>query len=198
MESGRLRKLTPSSPDRLLGSEVRRSCSISSRAGRHVLRLFCVQRVQDRSSLSESRLSLFRSDSQGILAAVSEEKNFPGRRVLYRKRELRPSFSMWGAPRQREIPTSLDSSAPGSFRQSAPRSVPEFPKRKGIREQGLACEGDRSGEEDDDDGNFAPHEIGARSPMTTFSVLEGAGRTLKGRDLRRVRNAVWWKTGFLD
>ncbi|XWS43388.1 hypothetical protein CRYUN_Cryun16bG0099000 [Craigia yunnanensis] len=47
-----------------------------------------------------------------------------------------------------------------------------------------------------------PHEIVARgsgvSPKTTFSVLEGVGRTLKGRDLRQVRNAIWRKTGFLD
>jgi hypothetical protein len=32
----------------------------------------------------------------------------------------------------------------------------------------------------------------------SFSVREGAGRTLKGRDLRRVRNAIWEKTGFQD
>ncbi|KAF9587262.1 hypothetical protein IFM89_039509 [Coptis chinensis] len=43
-----------------------------------------------------------------------------------------------------------------------------------------------------------PHEIVARSQCTTFSVFEGLGRTLKGRDLRRVRNAVWQKTVFLD
>ncbi|KAJ4803513.1 hypothetical protein LUZ62_016079 [Rhynchospora pubera] len=44
-----------------------------------------------------------------------------------------------------------------------------------------------------------PHVMVARSGASTaFSVLEGAGRTLKGRDLRRVRNAVWQKTGFLD
>ncbi|XBI60972.1 hypothetical protein VPH35_041836 [Triticum aestivum] len=36
------------------------------------------------------------------------------------------------------------------------------------------------------------------APMTTFWVLEGAGHTLKGRHLRQVRNAVWWKTGLLD
>uniref|UniRef100_A0A0D3FYH8 Uncharacterized protein n=1 Tax=Oryza barthii TaxID=65489 RepID=A0A0D3FYH8_9ORYZ len=30
------------------------------------------------------------------------------------------------------------------------------------------------------------------------TMMEGAGRTLKGRDLRRVRNAVWRTTGFLD
>ncbi|KAJ0559698.1 putative senescence regulator S40 [Helianthus annuus] len=55
-------------------------------------------------------------------------------------------------------------------------------------------------EDDDDEEMLSPHEIVARgsSPRTTFSVLEGAGRTLKGRDLRLVRNAVWRKAGFLD
>lgn len=59
--------------------------------------------------------------------------------------------------------------------------------------------------DDDDDGDaemLPPHEIVARSlaqaPMLSCSVLEGAGRTLKGRDLRQVRNAVFRQTGFLD
>jgi hypothetical protein len=57
--------------------------------------------------------------------------------------------------------------------------------------------------EDEYEEMLPPHEMLARarareSPMTTFSMLEGAGRTLKGRDLRQVRNAVWRKTGFLD
>lgn len=55
---------------------------------------------------------------------------------------------------------------------------------------------------DDDDEMLPPHEIVARasgvSHKTTSSVLEGIGRTLKGRDLRQVRNAVWRQTGFLD
>ncbi|EFJ10615.1 hypothetical protein SELMODRAFT_426954 [Selaginella moellendorffii] len=56
--------------------------------------------------------------------------------------------------------------------------------------------------EDDEDENFSveklpPHELVARSQTTTFSVFEGAGRTLKGRDLSRVRNAVLKQTGFL-
>lgn len=60
-------------------------------------------------------------------------------------------------------------------------------------------------DDDDDDGErgdtmLPPHEMIAsrQSPMMTFSVLEGAGRTLKGRDLSQVRNAVLRKTGFLD
>jgi hypothetical protein len=64
--------------------------------------------------------------------------------------------------------------------------------------------------DDDDDfrrGDAAmlpPHEMVARAsaggagPAAPFSMLEGAGRTLKGRDLRRVRDAVLRQTRFLD
>lgn len=46
-----------------------------------------------------------------------------------------------------------------------------------------------------------PHEYLAREyartgKSTTNSVFEGVGRTLKGRDLSRVRDAVWSQTGF--
>ncbi|CAI0540623.1 unnamed protein product [Linum tenue] len=37
-----------------------------------------------------------------------------------------------------------------------------------------------------------------RTRIASFSVHEGVGRTLKGRDLSRVRNAIWEKTGFQD
>lgn len=58
-------------------------------------------------------------------------------------------------------------------------------------------------EEEDAEGEMIPpHEIVARSvadsPALACSVLEGVGRTLKGRDLRQVRNAIWRQTGFLD
>jgi hypothetical protein len=39
---------------------------------------------------------------------------------------------------------------------------------------------------------------GYGSPGKPSSMLEGVGRTLKGRDLRRVRDAVLRQTGFLD
>ncbi|XP_059669602.1 protein S40-1-like [Cornus florida] len=64
-----------------------------------------------------------------------------------------------------------------------------------------------SGDDDDDDDGYdgnmmPPHEWIAkklaRSQISSFSVCEGAGRTLKGRDLSRVRNAVLTKTGFLE
>lgn len=71
------------------------------------------------------------------------------------------------------------------------------PRRRNGDELALVDDGD-----DDEEEMLPPHEIVARgsgvSPRTTFSVLEGVGRTLKGRDLRQVRNAVLRKTGFLD
>ncbi|KAH6831411.1 hypothetical protein C2S53_016311 [Perilla frutescens var. hirtella] len=44
-----------------------------------------------------------------------------------------------------------------------------------------------------------PHEYLARAysrKMAANSVFEGVGRTLKGRDMSRVRDAVWSQTGF--
>ncbi|XP_010465438.1 PREDICTED: uncharacterized protein LOC104745787 isoform X2 [Camelina sativa] len=57
-------------------------------------------------------------------------------------------------------------------------------------------------EEEEEGEMLPPHEIVARSlaqsSLLSCSVLEGAGRTLKGRDLRQVRNAVFRRTGFID
>lgn len=60
-------------------------------------------------------------------------------------------------------------------------------------------------EEEDVDGGsmmIPPHEWiakkQARSQISSFSVYEGVGRTLKGRDLKNVRNAILTKTGFLE
>ncbi|KAG5119762.1 hypothetical protein JHK82_034182 [Glycine max] len=53
-------------------------------------------------------------------------------------------------------------------------------------------------DEEDGDGRVPPHEFLAKTGIASFSVHEGVGRTLKGRDLSRVRNAIWAKTGFQD
>ncbi|KAK4782204.1 hypothetical protein SAY86_016306 [Trapa natans] len=62
--------------------------------------------------------------------------------------------------------------------------------------------------EDDEDAiedegqKLPPHEYIAmrlaRSKNSSFSVLEGVGRKLKGRDLSNVRNDVLTRTGFLE
>uniref|UniRef100_A0A0E0DDX0 Senescence regulator n=1 Tax=Oryza meridionalis TaxID=40149 RepID=A0A0E0DDX0_9ORYZ len=98
-------------------------------------------------------------------------------------------------------PKSAGPAAP--YHQSAPVKVPVRPPR---RQEMVKWD-----ELDDDDflrnGDAAmlpPHEMVARAsaggagPAAPFSMLEGAGRTLKGRDLRRVRDAVLRQTGFLD
>ncbi|XP_051134056.1 uncharacterized protein LOC127253481 [Andrographis paniculata] len=73
--------------------------------------------------------------------------------------------------------------------QSAPVSVPVVPKalQRKVRElEEVVWEE----EDEEDSGNgmiMPPHEVVAarHSPMLASSVLEGAGRTLKGRDLRQ-------------
>lgn len=90
-------------------------------------------------------------------------------------------------------------------RASAPVNVPDWSKITGT----LASQGGRESlssedEEDDDERGGAivlpPHELVAREYAKTvsFSVREGVGRTLRGRDLDHVRTAVLRKTGFLD
>ncbi|XP_024313930.1 CASP-like protein 4A2 isoform X2 [Brachypodium distachyon] len=75
--------------------------------------------------------------------------------------------------------------------QSAPVNVPAARLRRPPVVDEFTAEAD----DDDDEEMLPPHEMVARSraresPMTTFSVLEGAGRTLKGRDLRQPRGGL--------
>ncbi|CAK8576232.1 unnamed protein product [Lathyrus sativus] len=62
-----------------------------------------------------------------------------------------------------------------------------YAKRSGVEEEE---------EEEDENGWLPPHEFLARKRAASLSVQEGVGRTLKGRDLSRLRNAIWAKTGF--
>lgn len=92
------------------------------------------------------------------------------------------------------------------FLQSAPVNIPVWPKKfhdnfneinDGDGDLKRLDEMEEEEEEEEDEKMVPPHVIVARSHVT-FSVFEGVGRTLKGRDLRRVRNAVFRKTGFID
>ncbi|OAY81178.1 hypothetical protein ACMD2_23539 [Ananas comosus] len=90
-------------------------------------------------------------------------------------------------------------SVPGAriHHQSAPVNVPLVNRRPASGPEEL------EGEDDGEDEMLPPHEIVARartkeSPLRASSMLEGAGRTLKGRDQRQVRDAIWSKMGFMD
>ncbi|KAE8704349.1 Actin cytoskeleton-regulatory complex protein end3, putative isoform 9 [Hibiscus syriacus] len=99
--------------------------------------------------------------------------------------------------------------------QSAPVRIPDWSKfsRNNKSKKGSSRHDDDDDEDDDDrdfddddeeefDSKLPPHEFlakrQARSQISSFSVFEGVGRKLKGRDLRKVRNAVLTKTGFLE
>lgn len=82
--------------------------------------------------------------------------------------------------------------------KSLPVNVPDWSKILGTEYKDRAAEIDDHGIEDDNDERVPPHEYLARRRGASGSVQEGAGRTLKGRDMRMVRNAIWKQTGFED
>ncbi|XP_022964829.1 uncharacterized protein LOC111464817 [Cucurbita moschata] len=93
---------------------------------------------------------------------------------------------------------------------SLPVNIPDWSKilrneyienrRDGFDDDDDDDEDDGVGGGDFEDGRFRvpPHEFLAKTRIASFSVHEGVGRTLKGRDLSRVRDAIWQKTGFED
>ncbi|CAJ1962473.1 unnamed protein product [Sphenostylis stenocarpa] len=95
--------------------------------------------------------------------------------------QFRAREEMVASPRGRHLATS------------APVNVPDWSKI--LRVDSIESMND---DEDDDESEMVPpHEYLARSQkMVANSVFEGVGRTLKGRDLSRVRDAVWSQTGF--
>ncbi|KAJ6927880.1 hypothetical protein NC652_012059 [Populus alba x Populus x berolinensis] len=94
----------------------------------------------------------------------------------------------------------------GGKPSSLPVNIPDWSRiLKNEYRRGSDVVDDRGDVDDDDDVDgvrVPPHELlvrqMARSRIASFSVHEGIGRTLKGRDLSRVRNAIWEKTGFQD
>ncbi|KAI4298696.1 hypothetical protein L6164_032224 [Bauhinia variegata] len=102
---------------------------------------------------------------------------------------------------------------------SAPLEIPDWSKIYGRDAKKCSKDGESNGDafgygcdhyhgnfgsegEDDEDDMVPPHEWIAkklaRSQISSFSVCEGRGRKLKGRDLSKVRNAVLTKTGFIE
>ncbi|KAM0851029.1 hypothetical protein ACQ4PT_052692 [Festuca glaucescens] len=112
--------------------------------------------------------------------------------------------------RARPIPSSAGrkmplnraaAAAPGSV----PMSIPDWQKILGVEYRDHhAGAWELDGNDDDAGGHggkaamVPPHELAWRSRAASLSVHEGIGRTLKGRDLSRVRDAVWKRTGFED
>ncbi|WZZ16299.1 hypothetical protein YC2023_109388 [Brassica napus] len=87
--------------------------------------------------------------------------------------------------------------SPAAFSTSLPVNIPDDMIRRRYSE-------DDEEYSDDDGGSkkmVPPHLIVGRrmeGGQMAFSVCTGNGRTLKGRDLSRVRNSVLRLTGFLE
>ncbi|KAK9092064.1 hypothetical protein Syun_026975 [Stephania yunnanensis] len=86
---------------------------------------------------------------------------------------------------------------------SAPVNVPDNWPMMSRAESNGSSHGWTEEDQDEEDTNelVPPHvylarEYARRHKAAATSVLEGVGRTLKGRDMSRVRDAVWSQTGF--
>ncbi|KAG4913400.1 hypothetical protein AAZX31_19G167200 [Glycine max] len=78
---------------------------------------------------------------------------------------------------------------------SMPVAIPDWSK---ILKEDFKEHKKREFVSDHDYDRVPPHEYLARTREASHSVHEGKGRTLKGRDLRSVRNSIWKKLGFED
>ncbi|OIV95831.1 hypothetical protein TanjilG_06807 [Lupinus angustifolius] len=108
------------------------------------------------------------------------------------------------------LPSNNAQVVQGSSSSSVPIDIPDWSKIYGKKycKKGSKNGGVRSNDDDDDDDgdnddmSIPPHEWLARklarNQISSFSVCEGMGRTLKGRDLSKVRNTILTKTGFIE
>eukprot|EP00245_Coleochaete_scutata_P002096 TRINITY_DN126_c0_g1_i1.p1 TRINITY_DN126_c0_g1~~TRINITY_DN126_c0_g1_i1.p1 ORF type:complete len:236 (-),score=45.53 TRINITY_DN126_c0_g1_i1:1702-2409(-) len=88
---------------------------------------------------------------------------------------------------------------------SAPVNIVDWRLILGERDKKAPVRREEEEEDEDSEAMVPPHMMIQRQSMRenhgfamSFSVREGAGRTLKGRDQTRVRNTVLRQTGFLD
>ncbi|KAI3523409.1 hypothetical protein L2E82_05222 [Cichorium intybus] len=147
---------------------------------------------RDSSISTDSMFELDESDIWNVAASPELRKTVPSSRISKKSSAM---------VKRGEI---------GGTASSLPVNVPDWSK---ILKEDYRDNRRRDNDDDDDfnDYNYGedgtgsripPHEFLARqlarTRIASFSVHEGIGRTLKGRDLSRVRNAIWEKTGFQD
>ncbi|XP_059311350.1 protein S40-4-like [Lycium ferocissimum] len=115
-----------------------------------------------------------------------------------------PSAARASSPLRISKKPARDRSVTAAAAASLPVNVPDWSKilKDEYRENKRRDDDDDFEGGDDVDDRIPPHEFIARqlarTRIASFSVHEGIGRTLKGRDLSRVRNAIFEKTGFQD
>lgn len=145
--------------------------------------------------------AVFEFDEPDLLWSSDDDAPYDPRKPQPRslkKLQRRPSSAA-------EAPPSQAAAAAAAAAASLPVNIPDWAKilqgdygehQRG--REGAEVFGGSDGEVEDDGDRVPPHEFLARRRGASLSVHEGVGRTLKGRDLRRVRNAIWKKVGFED
>ncbi|KAK8918505.1 hypothetical protein KSP39_PZI021464 [Platanthera zijinensis] len=128
-------------------------------------------------------------DEEEVWATVVEKKGDSPKT----RRQLNASFSSHSV--------SMRTTGSNVFAEQGRCSAPvNIPSRAGF-EGGRNADHEEEDDEEEEE-KIPPHELlarkMARSQISSSSVCEGAGRTLKGRDQRKVRDAVLTKTGFLE
>ncbi|CAO2039017.1 unnamed protein product [Urochloa humidicola] len=178
--------------------------SARSAAAKHAYRMFAPSRgaaargpAPARRRSSTSRTSSGARSDRGLPAAAWNRAEMGSARA-------RPILASRAGRTKK--PAEDSGGAPGSL----PMNIPDWQKILGVEYRDhYAGEWELDA---DDDGGYGrtgggggggaemvpPHELAWRSRAASMSVHEGIGRTLKGRDLSRVRDAVWKKTGFED
>ncbi|GAV71917.1 Senescence_reg domain-containing protein [Cephalotus follicularis] len=202
------RKLTTSRSERYLGSY-----SYGHSQGNNVTDLSELgeedvwSMVDDVTSIDEQNprgewTSRASSESNGSLSTMSRRRISPETRHLG---GLSLAFDGMGnktaaSPRIVQQFRGNDSVASHHMATSAPMNVPDWGKI--LRVDSVESLHDSDDGMDDGDAQMVPpHEYLAREYARSKrtgggSVFEGVGRTLKGRDMWRVRDAVWSQTGF--
>lgn len=118
----------------------------------------------------------------GLSLAFDDAGKTSASRIVH---QFRANDSMAASPRGHQMATS------------APVNVPDWSKIYRVD----SVDSMHDSDDERDMEMIPPHEYLAREYARSkktggASVFEGVGRTLKGRDLRRVRDAVWSQTGF--
>ncbi|KAK1326797.1 hypothetical protein QJS10_CPA01g00877 [Acorus calamus] len=145
-------------------------------------------------------------DEEDIWAVMKESKNTSPKSKKTRDATLTSSVPRRLLPTgSKLIPKSHSMESGRVPQQSAPVNIPDWSRvyekkgSDGPKDRGTDADDD---DDEDDDDRVPPHEWIARrlarNQISSFSVCEGVGRTLKGRDLSKVRNAVLTRTGFLE
>ncbi|CAL0301165.1 unnamed protein product [Lupinus luteus] len=138
--------------------------------------------IRSRHRISRDPHRQFGGLSLAFEDAVSNDTVVPESRILH---QFRSQNDYVASPRGRHVASS------------APVNVPDWSTILRVDSVGSFHDGNYDDFDEDEPEMVPPHEYLARSRNAAAnSVFEGVGRTLKGRDMSRVRDAVWSQTGF--